>query len=176
MGMELQLHQQLELGLDVAFANTGVVIVEDNNVIYGQTIVTGKDKTVKYVMDSHRNRCATIAKELQQVIDKYKPVKAYVELPTGASQSAISSLTMGMAIGVAVTVLWFNKIPAIYVKPIDVKKATDGSYKATKEEVEAVVRQQFNWSTWPKNKGVREHICDALGAILAGRERVCMEV
>ena len=160
----------LELGLDVAFANTGVVLVKGKQVIYGHTIVTEKDKNAKYVMDSHRARCLKLAYELYEIIDRYKPDKAYVELPTGASQSAVSALTMGLAIGVVTTVLWANAIPTKFVNPTHVKKAADGSHKASKEDVEIGVRKAFEWDSWPKNKGVREHMCDALGAILAGRK------
>jgi len=157
------------MGLDVAYAHVGLVMVTfDGNVVYQQCISTEKDSTVKRVADDTVRRCSYIAMELQNAISIFGPIGAFAELPTGASQSASSAYAMGLGTGVIVSVLGLNVIPTEYVTPIAVKKATHGTNKATKQEVQAAVAKLFKWNEWTKKAGDREHICDAAGAVRAG--------
>ena len=159
------------MGIDVGFGNMGIVVVNNNDIVYYQTISTkpaGKKKKVS-VADDDARRTDTLYLGLREVIDEYKPVVAFVESPTGGSQSSRAARTMGMGSSAVWCALSEKQIPYEQISPRTSKKMVAGSSRAQKEEIQEVVLDYFNWpdTIHKEDKNRTEHVCDAAGVILA---------
>lgn len=161
------------IGVDVGFTALGVVIVDGDRVLFADTCRT--EKTARRrglrVADDDAERAQQLARFLWGVIQEWRPAGAVVELPTGGSQGARSARAMGMASGVVAAVLEMTALPSEWVTPQEVKRAAAGRKDASKAEVEAAVRERFAWPEgfWRRPTVVREHVCDAAGAIMAAQ-------
>lgn len=162
------------LALDVSLANTGWAVLR----VDGSTpeplldfgcIRTAPIKRPGAASMGKLDRGRAYTRELLHVIRAYKPASAVLELPTGSAKHQQQGPTMeanGLVIGVfAVLAEWLG-LPLHGVTPQAVKKAAAGKNNAAKEAVQAVVLE-----VWPQVLGATgaEHVCDALGAVLAFR-------
>lgn len=157
------------LSLDVGFKNTGCVVFDVNdNIIDCGVITTEKSKKRNVrTADDYSLRASQLASGLKNVIESYD-IKAVVgELPTGGAQSAKAMVQMGMANAVVSSVCTILDIPTDWATPNEVKLTLCGNRSATKEELMKVVKNLYPNADFPKQKGLFEHIADAVGAYLS---------
>jgi len=156
------------LTLDIAFRNAGWAIIDNDTIIDTGVIRTKKVKNKLSVSENNINTINYIVYELDKILDKY-PEISYIngELSHGGSQSAISANQLGMAFAIIVTYVNLKKIPSKWCSPNAVKKVVCGKLKAEKEEIIEAITKLYPDYKFPKAKCLSEHICDAIGAYLA---------
>ena len=124
------------LGLDPSLSSTGWGIIEANN------------NRLSYIADGFiptdaklpiEQRLDIIYSTLCEVIKTYKPEEASIE-QTFLNSNPASSLKLSMARGVVVLSAGSHHIPLSEYEPTKVKKATVGTGKAEKSQVEAMVK------------------------------------
>ena len=124
------------LGLDPSLSSTGWGIIEANN------------NRLSYIADGFiptdaklpiEQRLDIIYSTLCEVIKTYKPEEASIE-QTFLNSNPASSLKLSMARGVVVLSAGSYHIPLSEYEPTKVKKATVGTGKAEKAQVEAMVK------------------------------------
>ena len=149
-------------GIDAGFNAPGFSIVDQSDsdptklrVLFSECFETeayaggDRDETYKSVDDARR--MVEISKRIAELVRKYKPDVAVVELPTGGAKS--SSAIKGMAIGAAVTVttLYQLDVPRVLITPSENKAAETGHRDAEKDEVFDAVRRRFpDFDGWPR--------------------------
>jgi len=165
-------------GIDPALRNTGLAAAE-YNIVTGKLVVTAVSliqtarlagKTVRLSSDDFRCAKDTLG-QIKSFIAKHGLTMAVAEIPSGtqSARGAFSNgICCGMLAGVPLTVLEVN--------PTEVKLASVGDKKATKDQI-------IQWAVgkWPnagwmtrKFKGEvvllndNEHMADACAAIAAG--------
>lgn len=152
------------LSLDIAFANTGWVVLEQGHPVSFGTIRTEKDKRKSTrVSDDRAARAAFTASELDRLIREYQPKGLIGELP-GGSQSAAAATLLGYASGVVVAVATCHKLPCEWISEGDSKKAAIGKRTGTKEEMMEWARKTWPAIEFPTTKAHFEHVADALAA------------
>jgi Holliday junction resolvasome RuvABC endonuclease subunit len=171
------------LGVDMAFANMGMVLVTvkedlsievDDMCLVRTTAQTGK--AVRVSSDELRR-----AQDLRRGLLNFysntpqRPTHAIAEVPSG-SQSASAARCLGIAVGVLASC----PIPIIEVSPMEVKAAVTGTrnrkVKATKKDVIAWAVDKWPSAPWIRvggKPGARltldnEHLADALATVVAG--------
>jgi len=166
------------LGIDPALRNTGLAIA-DYDIATGALQVKrveiaqtakSKDKIVRRSSDDLAS-AKILLDEINRVIGVYRPTFAVAEVPSGC-QSARGSFSNGVCCGLLAAV----SVPLIEVNQTEVKLASVGDKKATKDQI-------IQWAVgkWPnagwltrKFKGEvvllndNEHMADACAAIAAG--------
>lgn len=146
------------LGIDPGLAIVGYCIVDYDNdesiLVSSGSIQTDKNKT-----DSAR--LLEIEKDMQTVIDTYKPDVASIEkLFYFKNQKTI--IPVAEARGVILCVLEKNKLPVSEFTPIEVKQIITGYGRATKDEVAKVVSMSVKYKKLPKLDDTLDSIAIAL--------------
>ncbi len=173
------------ISLDMGFKNTGWSVFDNGIIIDVGIIVTAKStKKGIRVSDDYFNRASVLTAGLQELL-RFAPEGIIAELPSGGSQNARASSQMGIATGVIASFCTITHLPFEGATPQEVKLASTGMKKATKEEVMDAIVKKFNWTKEIKqykkgvgvtfklfddrtyNKGQFEHIADSVGAYLA---------
>ena len=134
------------LGLDPGMAIVGYAVIEvvDNNI---KIITSGSIQTDKNKTDSQR--LYEIFEDLSVIINKYQPDYASVEnLFFFKNQKTV--IPVAEARGVILAVLEKFKIPTYSYTPMEVKQVLTGYGRATKKEVEQMVRLNLQTETLPK--------------------------
>lgn len=150
------------LAIDPSLTNSAAAIEEEGIIMRHYLVKTQKIKikSIRVGNDDLR-RCREIAEWIMKIIEDEKPDIIAAEMPTG-SQSSRASKAAGMVIGIMT-----NFDDLLTVTPGDVKKALCNNIKASKQDMinkaDEVTEIQFN----EINKGVREHVADAVGVIFA---------
>lgn len=162
------------LGIDAGFTAMGVVVAEDDRIIYAATCRTEKNAGGKKgvrVADDDAERAQQLGRFLLVTIGEWHPAGAVVELPSGGAQGARANRAMGMSTGIVTTALEATGLAAEWVTPAAVKLAAAGKRDASKGAVAGAVGKRFTWTCdLPKTKAEQEHIFDAAGAILAAQD------
>lgn len=174
----------LILGLDISMTNTGWVLVKcdsddklwvkDCGVIQTEKLSSGEkvSSTVDGVRRAHK-----VESELRDILSKQtEPVVAICVEAMSWPRNAGSAIKMALVWG-ALSPLLVSKA-LIDVGPQELKKVLTGAKSATKEEVEDAVKQRLSHSHKAVSvveskvgKTRREHVWDALGAILSAQKR-----
>ena len=134
------------LGLDPGMAIVGYAVIEvvDNNI---KIITSGSIQTDKNKTDSQR--LYEIFEDLSVIINNYQPDYASVEnLFFFKNQKTV--IPVAEARGVILAVLEKFKIPTFSYTPMEVKQVLTGYGRATKKEVEQMVRLNLQTETLPK--------------------------
>lgn len=127
------------LALDMAFRNTGVLVIDKGKVVGHGLIKTEKSKNKQLRVSDDRFDCATqIGDGLREYIKKYKARGVIAEVPSG-TKSASVGVGFGIAIGVLATVCAEFKLPFENVTQEQVKKAVCGKKSASKLEIMGTV-------------------------------------
>jgi len=158
------------LCLDVALTNTGVVIMEDGELVHTSIIKTSKSPRVHKSIDQVA-RITHICAELERVIEDRNITTMVAELPTGGGQSSAAVEGMSIAKTVIACFSHFKDVELVALTPAEVKKVTgDRHASKTKMKIWASrmfpeLRKQYR-STRSRDgfTGDFEHIADALGA------------
>lgn len=134
------------LGIDpgMAIVGYGLIDVKDGNICL---TTSGSIQTDKNLCDS--KRLLEIYNDLSTVIEMYKPDCASVEeLFFFKNQKTI--IPVAEARGVILTVLEQYNIPTYCYTPMEVKQVLTGYGRASKKEVEQMVKLSLNTNELPK--------------------------
>ena len=149
------------LGIDPGTATTGYGIIKQNR--NQPTLVDfGVISTDKKLPDAERLNI--VAKDLQELIKKYKPKAIGVEkLFLTTNQKTV--MTVSQARGVVLLIAQQHGIPIFEFTPLQVKSFICGYGKAEKKQVQYMVQKTFKLKSAPKP----DDAADALAiAICAG--------
>jgi len=134
------------LGVDPGTATTGWAILESNDkdcipVAYG-AILTDKNK-------SDEERLFEIAKDLEEIIKRYKPAEAAVEnLFFFKNQKTI--ITVAQARGAILLTLRKNHVRIFGYTPLQVKQALTSYGRAEKRQVQLMAKEILKLKSLPK--------------------------
>lgn len=143
------------IGIDPGTRYTGIGIIDrvDNRLkyIFSETIVTVKLPTIEDKLEVIFNR-------IGEVVDKFHPQRAAVER-IFHSVNPRSSLLLGHARGVAILSLKLKGVSLFEYAPNEVKSAVVGVGRATKDQVNNMVKILLNID---RSRNVKEDEADAL--------------
>lgn len=134
------------LGIDPGMAIVGYALVNYNDGVYALegsgSIQTDKNKTTSA-------RLLEVYNDMCTIIDKYKPDVASIEkLYFFKNQKTI--IPVAESRGVILAVLEKYNIPIFEYTPIEVKQVLTGYGRASKKEVEQMVKYTINSDNLPK--------------------------
>lgn len=153
--------QSVILGIDPGIADTGfgVIANKDNKIIcldYG-SIKTKADLELA-------DRLEILNIELDKIIKKYKPDIISVEQLFFCA-NVKTALTVGHARGVILLTARQNKIPTFEFTPLQVKQAVSTYGKASKMQVQKMVKMLLNLKEIPKPDDAADALAIAICAI-----------
>jgi len=93
-------------------------------------------------------RLAVISRELEQVVERYRPDRGAIERVFVAA-SPRAALVLGQARGVALAALGRAGIPVAELAAREIKKAVVGTGRATKLQVQTMVAELLDLATPP---------------------------
>ena len=149
------------LGIDPGIATTGYGVVEKMRnsglrcVSYG-CITTPKEKPAGA-------RLAILEKELQQVLNEYKPDAVVVER-LYFFKNLKSAMPVSEARGVILLTIAKKKLPVFELTPLQAKMAITGYGRADKKQMQRMVKEILGLKEIPKP----DDAADALGLAIAG--------
>ena len=134
------------LGIDPGMAIVGYALIESDNDKY-ELKSSGSVRTDKDLTTSRR--LLEIFNDMCTIVENFKPDCASIEkLYFFKNQKTI--IPVAEARGVILTVLEKYNIPVFEYTPIEVKQVLTGYGRATKKEVEQMVKLNLNCETLPK--------------------------
>ena len=134
------------LGIDPGMAIVGYALIESDNDKY-ELKSSGSVRTDKDLTTSRR--LLEIFNDMCTIVENFKPDCASIEkLYFFKNQKTI--IPVAEARGVILTVLEKCNIPVFEYTPIEVKQVLTGYGRATKKEVEQMVKLNLNCETLPK--------------------------
>lgn len=158
------------LGLDPGTATTGYGLLlqnpkrkEDFELLDFGVITTKKG-------DTDAARLAVLAKDLGQIIKKYKPGRVGVERLFFTTNQK-TAMAVSQARGVALLVCEQNNIPLVEFTPLQVKSTLCGYGKADKRQVQLMVQRTFKLKSLPKPDDAADALAIALCAALIKKSR-----
>ena len=166
------------LGIDAAFANTGIILasynadtseVTINDLRLVQTKADKADKKVVRKNSDDLRRAGETLNALDMAIANHTPSIAFCEVPFGA-QSARAAWSLGIAVGLIAHVA--SKVPLIQVTPKEVKDVVNTKFPDKAQMIEWAVNK-YPDVNWPRRggkivAGQAEHMADAIATIHAG--------
>ncbi len=139
------------LGLDVSLTNTGVAVCDGLNVLHLQTIKPGRGTLPE--------RLSRLYSSLKEVVENFSPEKAIVEAVV-YHRNPSTAIALGSARGVVLLLMEQMGIPVEEISPTAIKLATVGNGRASKQQVQFMIRAIFGLRKTPD-----EHESDALALI-----------
>lgn len=146
------------LGLDPGLANTGWGVIETQRgrfkaLAHGSITTSPKQETGE--------RLNIIFNEIQKVIDRFSPQYAGIESLFFAKNQS-SAMPVAQAKGILHLLMYQNNIQPAEFTPIQIKQSVTGSGKASKSEVQQLVKILLGMQQIPKP----DHAADALAAAI----------
>ena len=161
-------------GIDPGLATSGLTCVEiekneDENLKY--RVICAEVCRTKKSGRKERRADEDLAARLREILAFYherlnahKPVFAVME-NLSFVRNASSSAKIGLSWGSIFAMCFSFNIPLFILSPQEIKRGCGLKRDASKDDVERVIRETMNFD-WPTT-GIREHVFDAAGAILA---------
>ena len=150
------------IGIDPGIADTGFGVIEKD--------FSGNLKCIDYgsIKTSPKNefseRLLILNKELNNLIKKYKPKLIAVE-QLFFCKNVKTALAVGQARGVILFTLQKNKVPFIEFTPLQVKQAVSTYGKASKLQVQKMVKLILNLKEIPKPDDAADALAIAICAV-----------
>lgn len=159
------------LGLDPGTATTGYGVVEQRNsrlyhITHGVIATPPKSPFEK--------RLSTIYDETRALVVKYKPDFVGLE-KIYFKQNVTTGITVAQARGVLALAVAQASLPIREITPADVKKGVVGYGKATKQQVQEMVRVLLNLDDVPKPDDAADALAIAICTLHAGRFGIVMQ-
>lgn len=141
------------IGIDVGFANTGVVIMNAPDLIIEtvKVITTEKDENKRSmrVADQRIQRIQYIIREISSLLIEETLVKGHnvfvaVEAPHGGAQSGNAMRDMAAALSIIVTILYMMDLPTDFLSPSEVKLIATGKKTGSKDEIIKAMCKRFS--------------------------------
>jgi crossover junction endodeoxyribonuclease RuvC len=156
------------LGIDPGFAAVGVCIVEvraDALVPEAWKVITTQKSKLKILASvDNVNRCRELFSSMETL---FKDVLVVCTESQSWPRNASNSAKLGMFWGILSSLAHANGVAIVQASPAAIKKAVTGNKKASKEDVQKALEGMFDLPPWPPRKTMREHVADALGAVVA---------
>ncbi|MDP2685185.1 MAG: crossover junction endodeoxyribonuclease RuvC [bacterium] len=150
--------EKIILGIDPGIAITGYGIVKFHKkeifMIKCGAIITNAKEIFGF-------RLNKLHLELNKIIKKYKPDEIAVEKLFFA-KNAKTALKVGEARGVINLTIWKNKKKLREFTPLQVKLALTGYGRASKKQIQIMVKQQLNLKEEPKPDDVADALAIAI--------------
>jgi Holliday junction resolvasome RuvABC endonuclease subunit len=130
-------------------------------------------KRVVLASDDNQRRARELAERLDTLVHQHHVAAVCCEsmsFPRNASAAA----KVAMVWGIIATLSYQGRFPVVQASPQEIKKVLCGKKDASKEEVEAVVRQRYKGIDAMLSSvatSYREHAYDAAGAVITAIER-----
>ncbi len=134
------------LGVDPGTAITGYAIVAEEGGELRPVVISVINTPAKTPLPS---RLQTIYRELQQVIDTFKPEAAAVE-QLFFSRNERTAMSVGQARGVVLLALANAALPIAEYTPMQIKQAITGYGGADKHQIQEMVRMLLNLPKAPQ--------------------------
>ncbi|MBX3058976.1 MAG: crossover junction endodeoxyribonuclease RuvC [Anaerolineae bacterium] len=134
------------MGLDPGTATTGYGIID---VIEGQFTAVTYGVISTHPDDPMPHRLQTIQRQLQALIDEYRPDTAGVE-EVFFGRNITTAITVGQARGVLLLTLANAGLPIAEYSPPKIKDAVTGYGKADKNQVQLMVRNLLDLAETPR--------------------------
>jgi crossover junction endodeoxyribonuclease RuvC len=149
------------LGIDPGLADTGFGIIkkEKNNQLISLAYGSIKTKSGQDLA----SRLEIINRELDKIIKKYKPDAIGIE-KLFFCKNAKSALAVGQARGVVMLTAQKNRLPISEFTPLQVKQAVSAYGKATKTQVQKMVKLILNLKEVPKPDDAADALAVAICA------------
>lgn len=169
------------LSLDPGLAHTAAVLFHNEQIIAIDVFDTVKDSSRwTTAAESDQHRVEMIAKNLSELISKWKPDLVCAEQPVAGAKSAaaLKALSMIASILYVFPVIHPSKIPWVFIRVHDIKQAVLNKRKATTkvEMIEAIIKRYPDISTHKLIASARsatgyagsaEHVADAIAVFEA---------
>lgn len=150
------------LGIDPGIADTGFGVIEESG---GSKMVCLNYGSIKTKADlSLPDRLDIIHKELNQIINKYKPVKVGVE-QLFFCNNAKTALIVGQARGVVLLTCRQHELPVFEFTPLQVKQAVSAYGQASKLQVQKMVKLILNLNKIPRPDDAADALAVAICAV-----------
>ena len=149
------------LGIDPGIADTGYGIIQKDASNNLSCIDYGSIKTM--AKTDMPKRLEIINKELNKIIKKRKPNLIVIE-QLFFCNNAKTAIVVGQARGVAILTARQNKIPVTEFTPLQVKQAVSSYGKASKLQVQKMVKLILNLKKLPKPEDAADALAIAICA------------
>jgi len=150
------------LGLDPGTNRVGFAFVKGDKKS-PQIVEYGIIETKKTEAEKMPERLLEIANDLENLLDKYQPKKAVIEdLFFFKNQKTV--ISVAQARGVMLYLLAERKIEIISMTPLQIKQYLCGYGRATKQQIQFMVKKVFNLTESPKP----DDAADSLGMAWLG--------
>lgn len=149
------------LGIDPGIADTGYGVIEKDDKGNIKCLNYGSIKTSAKL--DVPNRLEIISMELNKIIKKYKPDLVAVE-QLFFCNNAKTALVVGQARGVALLAIKQNNLPLIEFTPLQVKQAVSTYGKASKTQVQKMVKILLDLKNLPKPDDAADALAIAICA------------
>jgi crossover junction endodeoxyribonuclease RuvC len=144
-----------------------VLGIDPGTAIVGYSVVSGTKNKPKIedfgVIRCHgdlENRLLEIAQDLDKVIQQFKPDISVVEdLFFFKNQKTV--ISVAQARGVILYILHKNQIPIISLTPLQIKQALTGYGRASKQQVQRVIKTIFELENLPKPDDAADALANA---------------
>lgn len=146
------------LGIDPGFDRLGCAILEKEKgcekLIFSDCLTADKKL-------AHEKRLAKLSKELEKIIEKYKPDFLAIE-KVFFTKNLKTVVGVAQACGMVLTIAGLNNIPAEEMSPPEIKMAVTGYGAAEKKQVQKMVQIILKIEKTPKYDDEMDAISVAL--------------
>jgi crossover junction endodeoxyribonuclease RuvC len=146
------------LGIDPGTTIMGYGLVQSNGTKIS-LIAMGVLQLSKY--DDHALRLKKIFERTLGLIEEYKPDELAVEAPF-FGKNVQSMLKLGRAQGVAIAAAMYRDVPIFEYSPKKIKQSITGNGNASKEQVAAMLKNQFKIEVLPKDLDATDGLAAAV--------------
>lgn len=154
-----QSHVKRYLGVDPGLNRTGYAILERSPqgpvLIEGGVIRSTKGETLTH-------RVHEIAVGIREVFEEFRPQMMGVEQVYALVKNPKSAVLMAHARGVILSVAAEYEVPVLHFSPTQVKRILTGSGKASKEQMQHAVKNEFGLEEIPEPHDVADASAIAL--------------
>lgn len=155
------------LGIDPGYGRCGFAVIEGSGIQY-QCLIHGVFTTSKG--EALERRLLEITRDLEQIIDSYKPEMLVIE-ELFFAKNTTTALKVAEARGVITMTAAKHGMEVIHVKPNEVKLAVTGYGTADKRQMQEMVKMAFKLESIPKP----DDAADALAVALTGATKARYE-
>lgn len=149
------------MGIDPGIADTGYGIIEVDKSGNLKCLDYGSIKTKANTQLPDRLEILNV--ELEKIIKKYKPKLISVE-ELFFCNNAKTALIVGQARGVVLLTAKQNKVPIVEFTPLQIKQAVSSYGKASKNQVQRMVKMILNLKELPKPDDAADGLAAAICA------------
>lgn len=146
------------MGVDPGTATTGFGVIDDTAGKFGfvdaGVITTPSDQPMPQRLD-------TIYTELSELMDQHQPDQVAVEQLFFAA-NVTTAITVGQSRGVVLLAAAKHNVPVYEYTPLQVKQAVTGYGRATKDQIQQMVKTLLSLNSTPKPDDAADGLAIAL--------------